>query len=129
MTAERGVRGPKGETGNPATKAFLGLVALTFAILVVVTVLLFRQEQRTKDQINTVGKTNCLAGRINAKRQNDIVMSSIENRRDLVKVYSGQHGRPPNKALVAVAQDAIRRFKGDFIHVATDKECNTPVLK
>jgi hypothetical protein len=78
-----------------------------------------------RNQLNTLGKTGCLAGRINVMKYNDLVQSIIDGRLDQ-RQQALQRGDVQAARLHTAA---IARYKKDFLPLASKTSCGKPIVQ
>lgn len=92
-----------------------------------------RETKHLKNEINHFAQIACKAQQApnsTTRRYNDLVSSIIKSREDALALHRALPKSTPGYQR-AIDEDlkAIKRYKGDFIPIPTDKECAKPILK
>jgi hypothetical protein len=82
------------------------------------------QTRQIQDDINTVARLGCYAGRENVKKFNAFVDEIILTRTQTAEINAANG----NVTAAMADRDAIRRYRLSKLHVATDAECDRKIL-
>lgn len=115
-------------------RSAIGYIALCLGLVIALIAFQHRSDARLRSQINTLARDGCLTGRINTAKYNDLVQSAIDARYDIIKALAGSRHpnvaklKPRDRRIVLANRKSIQRFRGNFIHVSTEAECERPIL-
>lgn len=104
--------------------ALVGYLILTFGMVLGLYYVGRYQSIQLRDDVNTVARLGCYAGRENVRKFNSFVDEIILTRQQTAQI----HEAAGQIADARADRDAIRRYRLSKLHVATDAECDRKLL-